>query len=163
MACIALLAGIVQLVSTANAGQLAGWVENVSIHPGNIQVKAKLDTGAKYSSLSCDCSATFMKGDVEWVRFSVTGHKGEILTFERRVLRRVQIKRHFGDKQRRVVVRLGICLGGTYQDTEVTLIDRAGFNYSMLLGRDFMAGHVFVDPGSTFRTSPSCGNAVSGP
>ena len=150
------LISLYSLPGLTYAEQLVGWVENVRVVPGDILVKAKLDTGAKISSLGCDCPSTYMKDGKEWVRFSLTGENGMTHTYDRQVLRRVQVKRHFGEKQRRMVVKLSICLGRQYKEVEFTLINRTGLNYLILLGRDFMAGSILVDPGRTFLARPAC-------
>nr|NIO41145.1 hypothetical protein [Burkholderiales bacterium] len=78
----------------AEAKQLVGWVENVRIHPGNILVRAKLDTGAKTSSLNCDCQQTFSRDGEQWVRFTLTNYKGRSIELERKIHRVARIKRH---------------------------------------------------------------------
>ena len=57
------------------------------------------------------------------------------------------------------MVKLGICLGTIYREEEVTLVDRSGFNYQLLIGRNFTRDDFLVDPGKTFTTSPSCKQA----
>jgi len=134
----------------------AGWIEPVQITPGGLVLDAKLDTGATTSSLNCQCSEPQQRGGKDWVRFSVQGKDGKMVDLEREVVRKAKIKRHFGDKQERLVVKLGLCLGQVYKEVEVTLVDRTGFSYPLLIGRNFLTGNILVDSGVERTTSPSC-------
>jgi hypothetical protein len=141
------------------AKQVVGWVENVKVYPGEIMVKAKIDTGAKTSSIDCECITPIQKDGKDWVSFSVKNHNGDVVFLEKPVTRIARIKRHFGEEQVRYVVRLGICLGSVYREEEVTLVDRTGFNYSLLVGRNFLGSDFVVDPSLTFSNSPECKEA----
>ena len=138
--------------------ETVGWVEKIGVFPGDITVKAKIDTGAKTSSLHCTCITPVMRDGEEWVNFTVENYQGDMVHMERRIHRRAIIKRHFGESQERIVVLLGVCLGDTYRETEVNLIDRSGLNYQMLIGRSYLAGNFIVDPGKTFSVKPECKN-----
>jgi hypothetical protein len=67
-----------------------------------------------------------------------------------------KIRRHFGEVQERMVVKLGVCLANTYKETEVTVVDRSGLTYPMLVGRDFLEGYFLVDPSVSNKTTPQC-------
>jgi len=144
---------------TLFAKEVVGWVETVKIYPGGILVKAKLDTGAKTSSLDCECITPFKRDGKDWLSFSVKNHEGVIVRLEKPVTRVARIKRHFGKEQKRYVVKLGICLGTVYREAEVTLVDRSGFNYSLLVGRNFLKGDFLIDPSATFLNKPACKGA----
>ena len=134
-----------------------GRIEKIRIYPGNMAMRAKIDTGAKTSSLGCENINIFEREGTKWVRFKVTNYKGTTKMLERKVERTVIIKRHFGRKQERVVVRLGICLGTIYREAEVSLIDRSGFNYQILIGRTFLIdNHIIVDPSQKYTVQPAC-------
>ena len=136
--------------------QMVGWVENVMLHPGGLPIKAKIDTGAKSSSLGCDCITPIKKDSDDWVKFSIKNELGQVQWFEEKIIRTVKIKRHFGEAQRRFVIKMGLCLGDTYKVTDVTLVDRTGLNYQALVGRRFLEGSHTVDPDRTFMTKPNC-------
>ena len=152
----AFMALMLSLLGTAAAKDVSGWVERVRIYPGAIEVNARLDTGASTSSLHCDCIEETVREGEKWIRFSITGYEGESVRLERRVHRVATVKRHFGETQERPVILLGVCVGDTYKETEVSLIDRSGLNYQMLIGRSFMEGDLVVDPGETFINPPRC-------
>ncbi|MFO7602918.1 MAG: RimK/LysX family protein, partial [Gammaproteobacteria bacterium] len=73
-----------------------------------------------------------------------------------KILRSTKIKRHFGESQERFVVNMGLCLGKTYKETEINLVDRSGLNYQLLIGRRFLEGSHIVDPEATFVSRPTC-------
>ena len=135
---------------------VVGWVERVRIFPGNFEIHAKVDTGAKTSSLNAPNLKTFMKDGEEWASFDVTNRRGTTRHFEAKAVRVAKIRRHGGKFQRRPVILLGVCVGSVYQETQVNLIDRKNFNYQMLVGRRFLGGKVTVDPGRTFIAKPVC-------
>lgn len=141
------------------AKQVVGWVETVKVYPGGITVKAKVDSGAKTSSLDCECITPFKRDGKDWLSFSVKNHQGDIVRLEKPVMRIARIKRHFGQEQVRYVVKLGICLGSTYREAEVTLVDRTGFNYPLLVGRNFLGDDFLIDPSATFLNKPDCKGA----
>ncbi len=136
--------------------QVAGFVEKALLYPGGLEVRAKLDSGAKNSSLHARDIEYLRHGDADWLRFKVTNRNGETATFKRRVIRSTKIKRHFGRAQVRPVINLGICLGASYKEAEVNLVDRSGFHYQMLLGRSFLKGGFLIDPEKRFTLNPTC-------
>jgi hypothetical protein len=140
----------------AHAKEIVGWAEKAVIYPGALEIRTKVDTGAKSSSLHCECSNFFEKDGEKWVKFSVINYQGDQIWLERKVERMVRIKRHYGGMQERPVVRLGICLGGVYQVTEVNVIDRSGLNYPMLIGRQFLEEKFLVDPDMKYINPPHC-------
>jgi hypothetical protein len=150
---------VLPVSGTAWAKQVVGWVENVRVYPGGITVKAKLDTGAKTSSLDCECITPFKRDGKDWLSFSIKNHQGNIVRLEKPVTRIARIKRHFGKEQKRYVVKLGICLGSVYREAEVTLVDRSGFNYSLLVGRNFLKDDFLIDPSTSFLNQPECKGA----
>lgn len=139
-----------------NAKEVVGWVEKVKLYPGELVVKAKIDSGAKTSSLNCRCYNFFKRNGKEWVKFTVVNYKGEATELEQPVVRIAKIKRHYGEMQERPVVKLGLCLANTYKETEFTLIDRSGLNYQALVGRRFLQDGFLIDPGESFTHKPAC-------
>ncbi|WP_126455069.1 ATP-dependent zinc protease [Sulfuriflexus mobilis] len=147
------------LNQTIAAKEVLGWVENARIYPGGIELKAKLDTGAKTTSLGCECFNFIERNGKKWIRFTIKDGIGTALTLERKIERMGTIKRHFGESQKRPVIKLGICLSGTYRQTEVNLVDRKGMNYQLLIGRSFLEQHFIIDPAKTFTKKPLCSEA----
>jgi len=132
--------------------QPVGWVEWVRVEPGGQRLKAKLDTGARTSSLSAlDLEVGRGPDGTDRVRFRLEGADGEPGPWvERPVARWVRIKRHDMPPDRRPVVEMEICLGEIRREIETSLADRRKFNYPVLLGRNFLADTALVDAAATF-------------
>ena len=126
--------------------RLAGWVESVRLGASDLEVPAKLDTGADVSSLSIVRLKEFRKSGKRWVRFAVRDpHANRRVVFERKLVRRARIKRHSGTSDLRPVVDMKLCLGPLVKEAEVNLVDRSEFDYPMLIGRNFLEGELVVD------------------
>ena len=138
---------------------VVGWIENALIDPGGLLIRAKLDTGARTSSLNAPNYKIFDRDGQPWVRFSVTNREGKSVTFERELVRHARIKRIMGPPQVRPVVLLTVCIGSVRAETEVDLVNREGFNYQMLIGRRFLARRFAIDPSVTLTSHPTCGKA----
>ncbi len=136
--------------------QIYSWKEKVKIYPSAIVFKAKLDSGAKTSSVNAIDIEEFERDGEEWVRFTIKNREDEEETLEREIVRHVRIKEHDGSTQRRAVVELGICMGRLYKEVEVNLVDRSHFTTDMLIGRSFMSDDVLVDPSTTYTHTPQC-------
>ena len=153
---ILLSVSLITIPSPTQDRKVAGRLEIVRIYPGNLRLRARLDTGARNSSLDAQDITEFKLNGERWIRFNVTNHRGKSVTLERKVHRVAKIKRKLGRSRERLVIKLGICLGGIFREVEVNLVDRSGFNYPMLIGRSFMENHLVVDPSVKFVTKPNC-------
>ena len=151
-----LLCLVIAVTVPVSAREVVGWAEVAVIHPGNLSIRAKIDTGAKTSSLNCKCHDIYEKDGEQWLRFSVDSHDGTPLWLDRKVHRFAKIKRHFGGVQERPVIMLGICLGGVYRETEVNVIDRSGLDFPLLIGRQFLGEKFLVDAGAQYINPPHC-------
>ena len=134
---------------------IMGWLESVFIRPWNLRLTAKLDTGAKTSSLHTDRVEHFNKNGEDWVRFSLgdlEDKKQAPIIVEKPLLRTVNIKCKSDDCQssKRDVVLLTLCKNGREYQTEFNLVDRSNFNYPVLLGRSFLKDVALVDANETF-------------
>lgn len=146
-------------LSSSDEKDLFGWVEQVIVGSGDIELKAKLDTGAETSSLDATNIRRLRRRSTgeRFVEFDLahpTTHK--VITFKKRLVREVRIKQHDGSFQTRPVVVVPVCLGRHSIDTEVSLIDRSEFLYPLLLGRSALARIALVDPDLTLTSRPQC-------
>lgn len=146
--------------------RIMGWVENIYLPPTYTKLKAKLDTGAKTSSIDARDITPFLRGEEQWVRFTVqrkgkdqyVDKSGRVhpakpaisLVFELPVKRVVKIKRHKRKSMERYVVMMPVYIGGREYVAEFSLTDRRKFIYPVLLGRRFLKDVAIVDPGRTF-------------
>ncbi|MFZ5654792.1 MAG: ATP-dependent zinc protease [Pseudomonadota bacterium] len=150
-----------------DAKVIAGWVEKVyfAAAPGH-EVKAKLDSGAKTSSVNARDVEDFERDGRPWVRFELVlpdeDDRTRVIAMERPVTRYVRIKEHRGDHDRRPVVELEFCFVGRFHRAQFSLVDRTRFHYPVLLGRRFLAGVALIDPGATFLTEPDCAESGTG-
>ncbi len=135
---------------------VAGWAETVRIYPGGVLVNAKLDTGAKTSSLHVDSPTFYERDGVNWVRFEFRNRRGVVTAIDRPISRLARIKESGGSVQERPVITIGICLGDIFQEAEVTLFDRTGFNFALLLGRRFLESKALVDTSRKYLLKANC-------
>lgn len=136
--------------------QIVGWVEVVTIRPGNLEIKAKLDTGANNSSLNALDMVEFERDGNTVVQFQITNHAGQTRRMEATVVRRARIKRHTAGPDHRPVIHLDICLGNVRKQVEVNLVNRSNFEYQMLIGRSFLMDDFIIDVSQTFSTESNC-------
>ncbi len=128
-----------------------GWLESVFLLPSSMPVTAKLDTGAKTSSVHARSVEHFTQQGKEWVRFRFQAERGDsTITLERPLVRTAVIKERQSNSSTRDVVMLSICKNGRVYETEFTLNDRSNFNYPILLGRSFLENVALVDASETF-------------
>lgn len=154
-----LLCLLVGVPAPAAARGVYGWVEFAELHLNGqpLRLKAKLDTGARSSSLDATDITPFERDGQHWVRFRVSrSGLREPPLMEQPVARYVRIKRHSGPGDRRPVIRLPLCLGDELRTVEVNLTDRGRFIYPLLLGRKALARLAVVDPARTFVREPRC-------
>lgn len=123
---------------------------------------ARIDTGAKTSSLHVDNIVEKRVNKAKWVSFDIhpdISDVGKRVTREARVKKRRTIKSSNGASERRYLIETEITMGGNTWPIEVTLTDRSDMTYLMLLGRQAMVGRIIVDPEFTYLVS----EGVSGP
>lgn len=146
--------------------RVLGWVENIRIEEVDLNLKAKLDTGATTSSIDAEVldikkTGERKKGDTgETIVFSMTDDDGvKKRVFERKVVRYVRIKKKGGAGYiRRPVVEMTFCLGGRLTKEEVNLANRENFIYPVLVGRNMLQhAEILVDASRTFVSRPVCG------
>ncbi|MBL1321926.1 MAG: ATP-dependent zinc protease [Methylophaga sp.] len=126
----------------------AGWLESILLQPGNIKMRAKLDTGAKTSSLHAIDIKRFERYGEQWISFR-TG-TDEMVQINSPLVRDVKIKDHKLKAVVRPVVEMKFCLHNQIFTSEFSLIDRSRFNYPILLGRRLLQQGIIVDPSLTF-------------
>jgi len=142
--------------------EVLGWLESAYVQPWGIKVRAKLDTGARTSSIHATDIEPYKFNDELWVRFTLTDPKRKegldqkVISVDKPVIRETKIKEHIGDSTSRYIIELEICLNGKNYNTPVTLADRSNFHYPLLLGRVTLADKLIIDPGKTFTANKAC-------
>lgn len=136
--------------------KMVGVIEKVIVYPEKLLFHAKMDTGARHSSLDADRVQLFQRNGKEWVKFTVIDRNKKKMTLERPVVRTAKVKMRNGKLQLRPVVELDLCIGRTVRKVEVNLVDRDHFLYPFLIGRSYLKGEFAVDSGKKFKTEPNC-------
>ncbi len=109
----------------------------------------RVDTGAKTSSLHVDNLQEFDKNKELWISFDIHPdyhNVDKIVRREAKVKAIRSIKSSNAIKEHRYVIDTQITLGDDSWTIELTLTDRSGMTYLMLLGREAMQGRLIVDP-----------------
>lgn len=134
---------------------IIGEVEYVYIGEDTIRLPARIDTGAKTSSLGAKEIKRYESDGKKWVRFQIAAPGSDtVIDFKRPLSRTVEIKRHGVETQKRFVVRLPIKLGRISREIEFTLADRSDFEFPVLIGRNFLKGYALVDVNRKYVISP---------
>jgi hypothetical protein len=143
--------------TAAAQAKVLGWVEWALVSKNQIRMRAKLDTGARSSSIHAEDVDQFRREGRDWVRFEIRGRDGQRARLELPVHRWVRIRRAGARTTRRAVVLIGICLGSTYKMAQVNLSSRERMNYALLIGRRLMGNRILVDSSRRYTTEPNCG------
>lgn len=139
---------------------ILGWLEHARIGGVLIKMDAKLDTGAKTSSIDADILSdlTLENGkSAPSVVFRISNEDGEERTLELDIVRVSRVKERSGGLETRPVVEMTLCIAGIKTRGEVSLADREHFNYPLLIGREMLekAG-IIVNPSEEYSGSPTC-------
>ena len=131
-----------------------GWREYVDLPDfGVTQVKVKVDSGARSSSLHAFNIESFTKGDEEWVRFKICPDQDSskrITPAEARVLDSRLVKNSGGKQTKRFFIETKVRLLDMEFPIELTLANRDEMGFRMLLGRQAIRRRFLMDPGGSF-------------
>lgn len=130
-----------------------GWRERIALpRLGIARIKAKLDTGARSSALHVDSLETFRRGGADWLRFglSTDRHPPCRIGCEAPALDRRRVTDSSGNASVRWFIETEVVLGTLALCVEVSLTDRRGMLFPMLLGRTALAGRALVDPARSY-------------
>jgi hypothetical protein len=142
---------------SAYAGKFViGQIEKAALDNSGFMVHAKIDTGARNSSLNAENYKLSRKNDERWISFDVTNRNGKVLNLSKKIIRFAKIKRKDAATQQRPVIKLEICIGKVKKLVEVNLVNRSNFNYQMLIGQSFLKPEFIVDVEKSYTTNPSC-------
>jgi hypothetical protein len=139
-----------------------GWREWVELPElGEGKVKAKVDTGARSSSLHAEDLVEFEEGGLKFVRFRVFpeqktsdrvwGSVAQIVDYR-------EVRSSNGQVAIRPVIVTPIVAMGHSFSIEITLAARGSMKFRMLLGREAIRGRFQVDPGRSFLGGRRPGN-----
>ena len=115
-------------------------------------IKARIDSGARTSSIHAFNIQPFKKNGEAWISFEVhpiQQNRSTIIRTEAEVYDRRVVKSSSGDAEKRYVIKTQMNLGDESWEIEVTLSNRDSMGYRMLLGREAMNNRILVDPSSS--------------
>lgn len=134
---------------------VVGWREMVSLPElGLAGIPAKIDTGARTSSLHADVLEDFRREGERFVRFAVDWggerHFCEAVHVDVR-----GITSSNGDQQTRFVIKTPLTIGNLTFRAEISLADRSQMQFPMLIGRTALRRRMVVDSGHSWLQSPT--------
>ena len=125
-----------------------GWREWLALPLLGIgAIKAKLDTGARSSSLSVVSTETFDRDGRLHVRFRVRPRRRSerVVTCEAPVLDRRQVTDSGGHTGERWFIRTEVLLASERFEADINLTDRRAMLFPLLLGRSALGGRFRID------------------
>ncbi len=128
---------------------VVGWREWVALPQAGVPwVKAKVDTGARSSSIHAfDLEAHEQDGQ-EWVRFSIHPWQrsdDDPVELDLPDIDRREVRSSNGQAEQRYAVALDVTLAGRTVTTEMTLSNRDEMGFRMLIGREALERGFLVD------------------
>lgn len=134
--------------------KIIGSVERCSLEELGIhKIDARIDTGAKTSSLQATNIVVFKKKNKKWVRFDVNYIVDEnpvSITCESPVLTRRRVKTSNEISEKRLMIKTSVTIGDMTFELELNLANRESMEYQMLLGREALNGRFLINPSETY-------------
>ncbi len=134
--------------------RVIGWREWVALPRFGIEsIKAKVDSGARTSSLHAFDIEEFRRGGRDMVRFNLHPEQRRshpVIAVETPLADRRRVTPSSGHSEMRPVVRTEIALLGERWEVEFTLTSRDAMGFRMLLGRQAIRRRFLIDTGRSF-------------
>lgn len=134
--------------------RIIGWREWVALPELGIgRIKAKVDTGARSSSLHAYDIDVFSRGRRQYVRFVVHPVQRETRTTLHCVAELHEhrhVRSSSGHQEYRPIIRTLVELGGERWPIDLTLTTRDSMGFRMLLGREAIRGRFVVEAGRSY-------------
>ncbi|WP_372748480.1 ATP-dependent zinc protease [Litorivivens sp.] len=127
------------------------WVELPDLHLGKI--KAKIDTGARSSSIHAFDIEPFEKDGEQWVRFAIHPQQhsdDEVVQCEAPIKDYRSITDSGGHKTMRYIIETPFKIGNDTFLAELSLFNRSNMLFRMLVGRTALKGRYLVDPARSY-------------
>jgi hypothetical protein len=133
---------------------MLGWREWLALPDLGVPlIKAKIDTGARTSTLHTFYVDPFKSGSNPYARFGVHPLRGRTdiaIHAQAPLIDCRQVTDSGGHRERRFVILTQVAISGRAWPIELTLTNRETMLFRMLLGRTAMAGRALVDPDRSF-------------
>ncbi len=131
-----------------------GWREWVRLPEIGIKrIKAKIDTGARSSSLHAYDIEIVDVSDIQQVKFKVQPlqkNRDRVIEACLPVAEFRKVRSSNGQTTTRPVVRTRLELFGCRYEIDLTLFDRTKMGFRMLIGREALGGRFVVDASSSY-------------
>jgi len=141
-------------VKRARPTLVIGWREWVSLPAlGVPTIKAKVDTGARSSSLHVFDVEHHKRGSRTLVRFRIHPRQRDVkatVVAEAEVVTFRHVRSSSGHRDRRPVIVTDVEIFGMRWPIEITLANRDAMGFRMLLGREAVRARFLVNPGSSY-------------
>lgn len=112
-------------------------------------IKARVDSGAKTSSIQAANVKIFGKSGEDWVKFEVNpiqDNRSITIPCQAKLVDRRTVKSSSGIAEIRYVIKTPVTIGEQTFDIELTLANRDTMEFRMLLGREALNGRYIVNP-----------------
>jgi hypothetical protein len=133
---------------------VVGWREWVALPQAGVEwVKAKIDTGARSSSIHAFDLEAFDRDGEEWVGFSIHPWQRsdeDHVELALPVLDRREVRSSNGQVEQRYAVALDVRLAGRTITTVMTLSNRDEMGFRMLIGREALERGFLVDSSRSY-------------
>lgn len=143
-----------QPIAFADEKTVLGALEHVYLDPPGLEFSARIDSGARTSSVNAMEIVEFERDGKPFVKFQMTHPEtGELIEITRRLRRHVKIKER-GDReaQRRPVVRMRVAVANINEQIDFTLENRSKFRHQVLIGRNLLSDLAVVDVSKKYTT-----------
>jgi len=137
-----------------HSNTIVGWREWVSLPGVGVPwIKAKIDTGARTSSLHAFDLEEVEQGDLPVVRFGIRPWQDtdeDATVVECPIHDRRSVRSSSGHTEERIVVLMDVVIRGRPVTAEVTLTNRDEMGFRMLIGREALRQGYVVDSARSF-------------
>lgn len=135
---------------------VVGWRELVALPDlGLAGLPAKIDSGARTSSLHGTVLEQFERDGEKFVRFAVDFPQQNVRQICEAVHVDIRgITSSNGETQRRYVIKTPLTIGNKTFRAEISLADRSDMKFPMLIGRSSLRRRFLVDSGHSWLQTP---------
>ncbi len=148
------------------ASALVGWREWVGLPELGVErIKAKIDTGARSSTLHAFELTSHREDGIDVVRFRIHPLQRSSKVSVEAVAELIDersVRNSGGHAEMRPVILTEVEIGGQRWPIELTLTRRDAMGFRMLLGRQAIRGRFAVDPGASFVSGVGAPRARAG-
>lgn len=132
---------------------IVGWREWAALPQfGVSRIRAKIDTGARTSSLHVEAQWRMVEQGAPWVAFALRPHRRSAGMIEAAapICDERIVTDSGGNRSLRLFVRTALLLAGQTREIDINLTNRREMLFPLLIGRTALNSHCIVDPQRSF-------------